>query len=103
MATLQELADLPENASWGDLVAKIRAALLIKAYNLTELPTPSQAQLDYATSVILDPGAQANQVAFYVVAANSGQTVANILGASDSAIQNNVNGAVDNLFTTIGA
>jgi len=98
MATLSELNSLTGNPEWDALVGKIRAALLIKAFNLTELASPTAEQLAYARMVIRNPGDNAREVVFYVVAANSGASVAAILGASDSAVQNNVNDAVDNLF-----
>jgi len=97
-ATLEELNGLTGDAGWDSLVGKIRAALVIKAYNLTELASPTAEQLAYALAVIEDPTCQSQKVVFYVIAANSGASVSAILGASDSAIQTNVNDAVDNLF-----
>lgn len=97
-ATLDELNNLTGTAGWDTLVGKIRAALIIKAYALTELASPTAEQLTYALAVLQNPSAKAKVVVFYVIAANSGASTSAILTASDVAIQNNVNDAVDNLF-----
>ena len=98
MATLAELDAITGDPDWEVLVGKVRVALVIKAYNLTELATPTAEQLAYAQQVFGNPSDNARIVTFYIVAANAGVSVANILGATDNAIQNNVNDAVDNLF-----
>lgn len=98
MATLAELNGLTGTPEWDVLVGKIRAALLIKAYDLTELASPTAEQLAFALSVLQNPGSKAREVVFYVVAANSAASVATIFGAPDPAIKTNVNAAVDNLF-----
>lgn len=97
-ATLGELDALSGDPGWDALSGKIRVALVIKAYNLTELATPTAEQLAYAIEVLANPSAAARDVIFYVIAANSAATTTQILGASDTAIQNNVDDAVDNLF-----
>lgn len=99
MATLTELADIRSVAGYDTFVKKIRAAIAIKAHAITELQTPTQAQLDWAKSALIAPDSQRQIIENYVIAANSGVAVATILNASDAAVQNNVNAAVDNLLS----
>jgi hypothetical protein len=98
MATLAELAGLRGSAGWDDLVHKIRAAAAIKAVAIAEEATPTAEELAWAKAYLAGPAAMADQIVHYVVADNAGFTTAQILGASDAAIQTAVNAAVDNLL-----
>lgn len=100
MATYQELADLKasDSAAWNSLFDKISVAIAIKAQSIAALPTPTQEQKDWARGALASPRGLSGTVINYVIAANSGATTAQILSASDSAIQSNVDDAVDNLF-----
>lgn len=99
MANLAELAGLRGNVGWDSLVEKIGAACLIKAHAITAEPTPLATKLAWAKNTFVDPRAAAYSVVWYVIAANAGVTTSQILGASDNAIQTNVNAAVDNLLS----
>ena len=96
MATYLELFDLRTNSS---LKNKVVVAVTKKAQALLDLATPTAGQVTWANEAIFDPTGKASMLLNYVLAANSGQTVANIEGASDSAIQTNVDAAVDKIIT----
>lgn len=99
MATLAEIAGLCGNANWDSLVEKVRAACLIKAHAITVEATPTANELAWAKASFAEPRRAADSVVWCVIAANSGATVSQIIGASDSAIQTAVNAAVDNLLS----
>lgn len=90
MATLQELHDL-----FGDqvLTIKVKSALLVACYNLVT-GTPTAQDRAYAAKVFRDPQPEAERVLKYVLAANADQLPADILAATDLAVQNQVNQAV---------
>ncbi len=90
MATLEELHDLFNDSA---LLKKIRSALLISIKNILD-GAPTVDDRKYAAKVFDNPGAEADRIIKYVLAANSGSTVAAIKGASDSSIQTNVDAAV---------
>lgn len=98
MATLLEIGQIVSEAGWGDLHTKVRSAATIKAAAIMNLATPTQAQLDWAQEAIKLPYKAGDEVIYYVVATNSSASIAQILGASDTAIQNNVNDAVDKII-----
>jgi len=90
MATLTELATLYGD---GDLLNKVSAAIVIAAKGLLD-GTPTAADRAYAAKVFSGPKNEAQRVLKYVLAANAAQTVAAIQGATDAAIQANVDTAV---------
>lgn len=91
MATYAELYDLRSNSA---LRNKIAVACAIKAAALIDLEPPTATQLAWAKATLANPTAVADGVMSYVLAKNSGQTVAQINGASDAAIQTHVNAGV---------
>ncbi len=92
MATLQELSGLYGD---GDLINKISAAIIIKANDyLTNVGTATAAEKAWAAKAFLSPQTEADRVLKAVLAQNAGLSVAAIQGAADSAIQTNVNDAV---------
>lgn len=95
MATYSELYDLRSNDT---LKNKVSVAVAIKAQALLDAAMPTAAQVAWANDAITDPVSKAGQLLNYVLAANSSATVAQITGASDSSIQNNVNSAADALI-----
>jgi hypothetical protein len=98
MATLEELSGLPGGPGWDDLILKIKAAVIIKAHALLT-GTPTAGETAWAEEALTNPQNKSEIIIFYVLAANAGVTTAQILNASDSAIQTNVNSAVDQLVT----
>lgn len=90
MATLLELHDLFNDS---DLLKKVSAALLIAVKTVLD-GTPDAADRVYAAKVFSDPHSEAHRVLKFVLAENNGATVAAITGASDAAIQANVDSAV---------
>lgn len=95
MATYSELFDLRSNSA---LRNKVAVACVKKAQNLLDLATPSNSQVAWANSAIGSPLGMADKILNYVLAANSSATSAQITGATDSAVQDNVNAAVDKLI-----
>lgn len=97
--TLAELAALRSDPLYTPLVDKIISACAIKAVAFAETAGPTAAQITWAKSVLANPKAQADQVIYYVLAANASATAANVLSADDASIQTAVNAAVDNLLS----
>ena len=95
MATLQELRDLFRDS---DLLEKVESALIISANNMLS-GTPTASQTAWAAHVFSSPASEAKKAMMSVLAANSTATPAQILGASDVAIQANV----DSVSTTLVA
>lgn len=98
MATYTELFGFYGTPDFDDLRNKVKVALIVKAADIVELPSPTSAQIEWAKSAIASPGILATQVINYVLAVNNQLDISTIIGASDTAIQNNVDSAVDNLF-----
>lgn len=98
MATLAEIAALPEDTRWGDFVAKVRASCVKKAADIIASTTPGQGAKDWAESALNAPAAVANQIVFAVIGANTGATVDQIFNANDNTINTNVSDAVNALY-----
>lgn len=96
MATYEELFGLGTNTV---LRNKVVVAVMIKATAVAKLATPTQLQIDWAKGVFASPISVGEVVYRAVIAANNTATASQIIGASDAAIQVNVNDVVDNLFT----
>jgi len=96
MATYGELASIREQSGWAEFQNKVRVAAAIKAVAIfeTTTPAPTQAAIDWATAAIRSPSVGGDSVLWYVIGANDTATLAQILSASDTAIQDNVNEAV---------
>lgn len=94
MATYADLATIRAQAGFGQLVEKIRVAVVIKAVAYLDDATPTAGQVAWAQRALQDPAATAESVTWYVIGKNSAATVAQILGANDSAVQSNVDAAV---------
>lgn len=89
MATLTELTGLLGDPT---LSPKIRGALLVASQTIVALGAgASAAQKEFARECFRQPAQFEAMALSAVLAANAGQTTAVILGASDSAIQTNVN------------
>lgn len=95
MATYSELAGIAQNAGFPALRDKVMVSCVVKAVALMELSTPSAAQIAWAKMAIDSPAAAADGVIWYVIGANESATLAQILSASDAAVQANVNAAAD--------
>lgn len=95
MATYEELFSLRNNSS---LKNRVQTAVVIAAETvMNELDTvPNHVnRLIWAKSVFAQPSIEADRMYWAVLAANSSSSVAVIIGASDSAIQANVNDHID--------
>lgn len=95
MATYAELFDQRAHSA---LRNKITVAVAIKAQSLIDSESPTAAQIAWANDAIRDPEGKAVVLLNYVLAANKSATVQQIQSASDAAIQNNVDTAVDALI-----
>lgn len=98
MATYTELYQYRATDDYQALENKVAVAVAIKAQAIADLPTPTAEQIAWAVEALSSPGGKAETVINYVLAANSGLTIAQITAATDAAIQTNVNAAVDDLF-----
>ena len=96
MATYAELFDLRNNT---DLRNRVAVAALKKAQALLDIASPTTQQVTWAKTALNDPLAVADQLMGYVLSANSGNSMAQITGATDAQIQTNVNAAADKLLT----
>ena len=94
MATYTELYGLASDA---DLRNKIATAVVVKAQAYIDGGTPTTDELTWANNALAGPNQAAQKVLYYVLAANKGLTTAQILAATDSAIQTNVDTGVDAL------
>jgi len=94
MATYTELRSLFAS---GDLPDRTEVAVVIKAHAILQEAGPSVDRLAWAEGVLANSQAEGRKLLKYVLAANSGQTVATIQGASDDALQTHVSAAVDKL------
>lgn len=96
MATYAEIYNLRNDSALRNRVA---AAALKKAQAFLDLATPTAAQVAWSKAALADPGAIADDLLGYVLAANSASSVAQIQSANDATIQTNVNAAADKLAT----
>ena len=90
MADLIELRSLFNDS---DLLEQVEAAIVISAHNLRS-GTPSAAEKAWAAHVFTSPNTEAKKALMGVLAENAAFTVAQIKGASQVAIQSNVDGLV---------
>tara|TARA_R100001198_G_scaffold96105_1_gene84528 strand:- start:1548 stop:1850 length:303 start_codon:yes stop_codon:yes gene_type:complete len=97
MATYLEIRDLFNDS---DLTNRVAVAVLVSVKDKLEL-NPTTAEKAYAAKVFANPKSEAKTVLMYVLAANNGATVAQIQGASDAAIQTNVDSVVDVLIDAL--
>ena len=98
MATLLELANIFGTTDFTELLNKITVAVAIKADSIINEASPSASRLAWAQLAIEDPRQEAKKFIWGVIAANESVTVAQIIGASDNAIQTNINDYVDKLY-----
>ena len=98
MATYAEVASIREQEAWNAFLNKVRVAATIKAAAIIDSDTPAAAALEWARQTISNPSSAGDGLVWYVVASNVGVSVAAMLGASDSAIQTNINAAVDAIY-----
>lgn len=95
MATYAELYQLINN---NDLLDKIQVAAIVAAHGIvgTQTPPANQSQREkWAVQVFSSPRSVANKLVPFVLAANKGAATAQITGAADTAIQANVDAAID--------
>ncbi len=95
MATYAEIYDLRSNS---DFRNKVAVAAAVKAHALLSLASPSAAQVTWATATLANPISKADSLINYVLAANKSATTGQILAATDTAIQTNVDAAVDKII-----
>lgn len=98
MATYLELSHIKDDESYGSLVNKVRVACAIKAAAVIDSTTPGATVLAWAKDTISNANRAGDAIAAYVIAKNKGATTANIYAATDVAIQNNVDAAIDALY-----
>jgi hypothetical protein len=99
MATLLELADFAASADHAALVKKIKVAIAKKAVAVGNLATPTAEQIAWAKDAIAAPDRYAGIVINYVLAANASASIAQIVAATDTAIETQVGNAVDKILS----
>lgn len=77
---------------------RVAVAATVKAKAISDEAVPSVEAKAWASGALNSPRAAAGSIVHFVIAANIGATTNQILSASDTAIQTNVNAAVDTLF-----
>lgn len=97
MATYLELQGLFND---NDLNIRVRTAVIIAANDLLS-GAPAAADRAFALNVFSNPKSMSEKVLMSVLAENSDATVANIQGASDSAIQANVDTVIPSLVSAL--
>ena len=90
MATYLELKELLSDSNLQD---KVEIAISKKAQTIIENALSTQAEKDWAVSV--NPIVDRDRFLRSVLMANSELTVAQIQGASDAAIQSNIDAVID--------
>lgn len=98
MATYLELSRITEENSWGDFIDKVKTACVIKATTIIDSATPTTEAKAWAEATIANREEAALSLVWYVIGSNDNLAIATILAASDSAIQTNVDAAVDVLY-----
>ena len=98
MATYEELSTIQNNADYNVLLNKIQVACAVKASAIIDSATPAAEALEWAKGAIASPNAAGRSLVAYVIASNKAATLAQIYAASDTAIQTNVDDAVDAVY-----
>lgn len=93
MATYTELYDLRSNS---ELRNKVAVAVVVAA-QAKLAGSPSAAEAAWARGVSASPNHTAEAVINLILAANKDLTVSAITGATDTAIQSNVDAVIDGL------
>ena len=91
MATYAELFELQKNS---ELRNKVTVAVIVAAEAIRAEATPTVPRLAWAKAAFENPQQEAVRMLMAILAANKSATVAQITGASDSAIQTKVDAAV---------
>lgn len=81
-----------------DVREKIKGAAVTKASAVIAESTPSQARLDWANSVFMNPNPSVMQLFNYLIGAQTGVDPGDLATLTDTAIQNQVDTAVDKLY-----
>ncbi len=97
MATYLELRNLFDNS---EIRNKVTTASVIAAHNLLT-GTPDANDRAFAEAVFTNPNSVGKKVYMAVIAANKAASVASIEGASDSAIQTNVDEVIPSLVSAL--
>lgn len=98
MATYAQLKGLIDGSTDdGGLRGKVLVASLVKAEGILAEVSPTADRLAFASDVLDKPEAALDGLFNYVLAANDTASVATITGATDAAIQTNVDAAIDAL------
>jgi endonuclease/exonuclease/phosphatase family metal-dependent hydrolase len=95
MATYNQLAAIENDANWSSFSEKVRIACIIKAATIMGDVNATSGQKAWAIACVKDARATMQNIRAMIVAANQAATVAQITGATDAAIQTNVNTAAD--------
>ena len=95
MAAYTELFELRSD---GPLRNRAAVAVAVKAQDLLAGGTPTADEVAWADAALKNPLGKANELLNYVLAANKAATVGNITGATDAALQSNIDSAADALI-----
>lgn len=95
MATYSELRAI---FSEGSLRNRVEVALCVKVYEILQEQSPSEARLAWVRNILANSYNEAEAMLKYLLAANSGLSVAQLLSANDAAILSAVGAAVDKLY-----
>ncbi len=94
MATYQELFDLRADSP---LRNRVTIGVIVKAQALID-GVPAASKIAWAEDALKNPVGKGTEILHYILAVNKSLTVGNIQGQADTAIQTNVDTAVDALI-----
>ena len=99
MATYTAIRNLFDDSA---LLNRVAVAVIVAANTILEASTPTVAEKAWAAKAFAGPEAEAKRIIMSVLAANKSATVTQIQNANDTALQNNVDAAI-NLFVDADA
>ena len=95
MATYMELFGAKDDSDLQDKVA-VAVVVAAESVRMADPPPTNQAQrMNWAKGAMADPKSEARRMLWAVLAVNKDAILTQILGASDEAIQTQVDAAVD--------
>lgn len=92
MAEYIELYDVRANTT---LMNRLTVASMISAQRLIDKVTPTVDEINFATDVLANPDNTAGSVMNYVIGKNNTSSISQILTASDTVLQSQVDTAID--------
>lgn len=97
MASYQEIREIWGDTSSDGLKAQVDVAIIIAAEGKLSNVASTLEEQRWASGVLANPESEAKKALMAVIASNNGATIEQILSASDSVVQTQVNAVVPGL------